>query len=97
MIKLTRLNNHMVAINPDHIAWADSNPDTTLCLAGGDKILVRESLDELIALVLDYRRSIRAAELPGRPEDSVSELAAIPFPRPSQVPSRRSSFPRGER
>jgi len=60
MLKLTRLNNHTVAINPDHIGWADAKPDTTLVLIGGEKILVRESLDELIAIVIEFRRSIRA-------------------------------------
>jgi flagellar protein FlbD len=59
MLKLTRLNNHTVAINPDHIGWADATPDTTLALIGGEKIIVRETLDELIALVVEFRRLIR--------------------------------------
>jgi len=59
MLKLTRLNNHVVAINPDHIVWADTTPDTTLFLIGGEKIIVREGLDELIARVIDFRRMIR--------------------------------------
>jgi flagellar protein FlbD len=60
MLKLTRLNNHVVAINPDHIGWVDSTPDTTLFLIGGEKIIVRETLDELIASIVDFRRAIRA-------------------------------------
>jgi flagellar protein FlbD len=62
MLKLTRLNNHIVAINPDHIGWADASPDTTLFLIGGEKIIVRESLDELIARVIDFRRMIRVGD-----------------------------------
>jgi flagellar protein FlbD len=62
MLKLTRLNNHVVAINPDHIGWADNNPDTTLFMISGEKIIVRESLDELIARVIEFRRSIRIGE-----------------------------------
>jgi len=60
MIKLTRLNHHVVAINPDHISWVDATPDTTLCLIGGEKILVRETLSELIALVVAFRRQVHA-------------------------------------
>ena len=62
MIKLTRLNNNLVAINPDHIGWADATPDTTLVLIGGEKILVRETLDELIAQIVEYRRRVRMVE-----------------------------------
>lgn len=60
MIRLTRLNQQSVAVNPDNILWADATPDTTLCFVGGDKLMVRESLDELLARVVDYQRSIRA-------------------------------------
>jgi flagellar protein FlbD len=62
VIKLTRLNNHLVAINPDHIGWADATPDTTLVLIGGEKILVRETLEELIAQIVEYRRRVRMVE-----------------------------------
>jgi len=48
MLKLTRLDHRTVAINPDHIAWVEANPDTTLCLIGDRKIIVRESMDEVI-------------------------------------------------
>jgi flagellar protein FlbD len=61
MIKLTRLNQHVVVVNPDHIFAADAAPDTTLRLVGGETILVRESLDELIERVVAYRR--RTGEL----------------------------------
>lgn len=59
LIKLTRLNRSTVAVNPDHIAWIDAAPDTTLCLIGGDKLIVRESLDELVDKVIDFRRLVR--------------------------------------
>ena len=59
MIKLTRLNQQIVAINPENILWADASPDTTLCMTGGEKVLVRESLDELLDRVIAYQRLIR--------------------------------------
>jgi flagellar protein FlbD len=59
MIRLTRLNNQRVVINPDHIAFVDATPDTTLCLIGGDKILVRETIEELVEQVVEFRRRIR--------------------------------------
>jgi flagellar protein FlbD len=61
VLKLTRLNRYPVAVNPDHISWIDAVPDTTLCLVSGDKLIVRETIDELIEQLVAYRRLIRAA------------------------------------
>lgn len=58
MIKLTRLHNQIVVVNPDHIYEAEARPDTTLRLVNGETIIVRETLDELITKVVDYRRRI---------------------------------------
>jgi flagellar protein FlbD len=82
VIKLTRLNRSMVVINPDHISWIDVNPDTTLCLIGGEKIIVRESLEELIDAVVAYRRLLRAGLPDGAiegdpPPGAVAEAARL--------------------
>ncbi|MBI4952575.1 MAG: flagellar FlbD family protein [Myxococcales bacterium] len=61
MVKLTRLNNTPIAVNPDIVRFADATPDTTLSLANGDRIVVRESLDELIREFVDYRRRVAAS------------------------------------
>lgn len=58
MIKLTRLHNQIVVVNPDHIYAAEARPDTTLRLVSGETIIVRETLDELIDKVVAYRRRI---------------------------------------
>ena len=63
MLKLTRLNQRLVAINPDHVSWIDVSPDTTLCLIGGDKIIVRETLDELLDQLVAFRQRVRARRL----------------------------------
>ncbi len=102
MIKLTRLNHHTVAINPDHISWIEATPDTTLFLINGEKLLVRESVDELIAAVVVYRRTVRMTEPDGEPlgpiEGDPPRLGAAS--RVSELP-RRSSYPspryRGDR
>jgi uncharacterized protein YlzI (FlbEa/FlbD family) len=83
VIKVTRLNNHLVAINPDHIGWADATPDTTLCLIGGEKIIIRESLDELIASVVEFRRRVRMTE---PCTDPLGSLEGDP-PRVSSIPA----------
>jgi len=59
MVKLTRLNHQLVVVNPDHIFEAEALPDTTLRLANGERMIVRETLDQLIEKVVEYRQRIR--------------------------------------
>jgi flagellar protein FlbD len=101
MLKLTRLNNHTVAINPDHISWADTTPDTTLALIGGEKIIVRETLDDLIRLVIEFRQAIRSNPFEGeRVEAFVGDPPRVTTPprrRESDAPPRLGSLsPRSE-
>jgi flagellar protein FlbD len=91
MLKLTRLNNHVVAINPDHIGWADTTPDTTLFLVGGEKIIVRETLEELIDAVIAFRRLIRQGEGESGPIGDPPRFG--PPPRSSEIPARLSLSP----
>jgi len=58
MLKLTRLNDEIVAVNPDHICLVDASPDTRLHLFGGENIIVKETIDELIEKLVDYRRRV---------------------------------------
>ena len=44
MISVTRLKGQPVALNPDMIESVEENPDTTIRLTSGEKLLVRESL-----------------------------------------------------
>jgi flagellar protein FlbD len=90
VIKLTRLNNHVVAINPDHIGWADATPDTTLFLIGGEKIIIRETVDELIAQVTEFRRRVRMTEPCANP---LGVVEGDPPRIPSSPYLRRTSEP----
>ncbi len=58
MIHLTRLNHIPIVVNSDLIEHVEMTPDTVIALASGEKILVLESADEVIARVIRFRRSI---------------------------------------
>ena len=90
MLKLTRLNRHVVAVNPDHISWVDASPDTTLRILGGETLIVRESVDELIEQLIAYRRSLRVA-----PPDSELDDDPVNIPPIDQLRAalHRSSWP----
>ncbi len=55
MIDLTRLNGHRIAVNCDLFKYAEASPDTTITLVTGEKLIVRESLDQLISLIARWR------------------------------------------
>lgn len=61
MLQLTRLTGPHFALNPDLIERAEATPDTVVTLVNGSKYVVRESVDELIALVREYRAELVAA------------------------------------
>jgi len=56
MIKLTRLNESEVVVNAEMIEFVEAIPDTILSLVSGKKIMVSESVDEVIERVIVYRR-----------------------------------------
>ena len=59
MIALTRLNGEQFVINADKIRTVESTPDTVLCTDHGDKLMVRESLAEVMKRAIEYARIIR--------------------------------------
>lgn len=60
MINLTRLNNSALTLNSDLIKYVEQNPDTVITLLNGEKILVRESSEQVLDRVVAFRRRLLA-------------------------------------
>ncbi|HYP13918.1 MAG TPA: flagellar FlbD family protein [Bryobacteraceae bacterium] len=58
MIWLTRLNHVPFVLNAELITHMEVTPDTVIFLTDGQKIVVRESAELVVAEVLEYRRAI---------------------------------------
>ena len=58
MISLTRLNQSRVVLNADLIEYIETTPDTVITLTTGQKLMVLESSDEIVAKVVEFRRLI---------------------------------------
>ena len=58
MVKLTRLNDSKVVINADLIEFIEALPDTIVTLTTGQKIMVKESVEEVVDKVVEYKRLI---------------------------------------
>lgn len=58
MIRLTRLNSAPIVVNSDLIEHVDITPDTVIMMTTGQVFRVRESADEVIARVVQFRRQV---------------------------------------
>ena len=56
MIELTKLNNQKIVINCDLIEYVEAVPDTTITLTTGNRFVVRESVNDFIDKVTEFRR-----------------------------------------
>jgi flagellar protein FlbD len=60
MIKLTRFKtkDHEFLLNAELIETVEETPDTVITLVNGNKVIVEEDMDEIMRLVIEYRRSL---------------------------------------
>ena len=56
MIRVTRINEAELVINADLIEFVEAIPDTMITLTTGKKIMVQESIDEVIGRVAEFKR-----------------------------------------
>lgn len=58
MIKLEKLNGSLVVVNAELIESVEAAPDTVINLATGNRYLVRNPVDEVVALVVEYKKKV---------------------------------------
>lgn len=68
MIKLTRLGGEKFILNAELIRYVESRPDTFVTLTIGDRIVVEESMDEVLRRSVEYQRSKQMIPLAGAPD-----------------------------
>ena len=59
MITLTRLNGQAFVMNAEKIKYVEATPDTVVCCDTGEKMMVRETLTEVMKRAIEYARVIR--------------------------------------
>lgn len=60
MIKLTGLNNVEFTLNADHVEKLEKVPESLITLTNGKKYLVKETNEEIIEEIIEYKRKIFA-------------------------------------
>ncbi len=76
MIKVSKLNGTEYYINADIIEFIEATPDTLITLASGKKLVVLETVEEVVQRVIEYRRKV-FSELPrtGKREPEDKEIS----------------------
>ena len=60
MITVTRLNDQPRVLNAEVIKAGESTPDAVITLVNGDRMIVKESMDEIVRKAVEDGRQIRA-------------------------------------
>lgn len=76
MIELTRFNGDRFVLNSDLIEMVECTPDTVIRLMNGKKIVVRESVADVVERALLYARRVHQIAVP--PPDPTSTVSEEP-------------------
>jgi flagellar protein FlbD len=85
MINLTRLNNQPLVVNADLIKFIENAPDTVITLLTGEKLVVRESAQEVLDRIHEFHlRSHRriGAGITGKPRSSEDARSSMERDKP---------------
>ena len=69
MIKLTRLGGEQFILNADLIRYVEARPDTFITLTSGERLVVCESMDEVMQRAVEYQQTkhlLPSPSMPGR-------------------------------
>lgn len=58
MIKVTRINNSVIYVNPDLIEFLEETPDTVISMTTGKKMIVLESVSVIQERIIAFRKEI---------------------------------------
>jgi len=64
MIKLTRLDGEPFVLNAELIRYVERRPDTFVTLTSGDRIVVAETMDEVIERAVQYQQQKHFIPMP---------------------------------
>lgn len=58
MIELRLINDTHIVLNSDLIEFMEATPDTVISLSTGKKMIVKESVSEVIDKIIEFRRRL---------------------------------------
>lgn len=76
MIRLTRLNHVQLVLNSDLIEHIEETPDTVITLTTGQILRVRETADQVVDRIVEFRKRIHRTEGLRAPRDAEADSQA---------------------
>jgi flagellar protein FlbD len=73
MIRLTRLDGEPFVLNAELILYVEARPDTFVTLTNGDRIVVTESLDEVMRRTVVYQQAKHLVPAPGFGAEGIAD------------------------
>ncbi len=72
MIKLTRLGGEVFVLNAELIGYVEQRPDTFITLTTGERLVVAESMDEVLRRAVRYQQAKHMIPSPAgcRPQEA---------------------------
>lgn len=67
MIRLTRLDGEEFLLNAELIRYVEKRPDTFITLTTGERVIVRETMDQVLHRAVDYQRAKHMIPPPAAP------------------------------
>jgi flagellar protein FlbD len=64
MIKVKRLRGDVFTVNAELIETVEETPDTVITLTTGHKLIVQDTMNEIIEKVIDYKRRTHQTSAP---------------------------------
>lgn len=64
MIKVTRLDGEVFILNADLIQFVEARPDTFVTLTTGQRVVVAETIDEVLRRAVAYQQAKRLIPVP---------------------------------
>lgn len=58
MIRLSRLNGKEFVVNCELIKYVESTPDTVITLSTNEKLMVRDTVDQVIEKTIQFRQRV---------------------------------------
>jgi len=70
MIKLTRLGGEPFVLNAELIQYVEARPDTFITLTSGERLVVVESMDEVLRRAVTYQQAKQLIPAAGRRQEN---------------------------
>lgn len=77
MILLTRLTGRPVIINAELIKTIEETPDTMVTLVNGDRIIVKETMADVVKMAIEYGRQVRCFSPPPNSDSTGPSTSAV--------------------